>query len=36
MQGAMQEEVDEALGKHITAPRPSGRARVDPSRREIV
>jgi hypothetical protein len=35
MQGAMQEQVDEKLGRNILVPRSSGRARVDPTRREI-
>lgn len=35
LQGALQEEVNSTLGRKVVVPRPSGRARVDPARREI-
>ena len=34
LQGTLEEDVEEAFSMNITAPKPAGRARIDPSRRE--
>lgn len=35
LQGTLEEDVEEAFSMNITAPKPAGRARIDPTRREL-